>query len=98
MSLFLDDDEESNIEEKDNETDASNASDGISLIGGLNEETLFTSSHTLNYFSSYVVCLPTENFVLTEKSNDDPIEHRFSLNRSLSGHHLALHVENFTQK
>ena len=35
--------------------------------------------------------------VLTVKLNNEPIEHQFSLNRSLSGHYLALDVESFTK-
>ena len=48
MSLFSSDDKESNVEEKENYVDDSTASGRKSLIGGLNEETSFSSSHTLN--------------------------------------------------
>lgn len=34
-------------------------------------------------------------FVLAEPMNNDPIEHRFSLIRYLSGNHLALNVPTF---
>ena len=33
--------------------------------------------------------------MLTGKSNIEPIEHRFILNRYLGGHHLALDVRTF---
>ena len=47
-----------------------------------------------------IVYFPVEFFNtydLVGRLSNDPIEHRFSLNRSISGHHLALDVASFIQ-
>ena len=74
---------------------------GKSLFSGLAEENLFSISHTLNYFSDQITCLLTDKgfkHAISGKSNNDPIEHLFSLNRCLGGHHLALELSTFAQE
>ena len=69
------------------------------MYSGPSEETFFTFAHTLRAFSDEIEHLLSSKkctCVLTGKNNNDPIEHRFSLNRNLSGHHLALDVSTFS--
>ena len=71
------------------------------LSGGLVEETFFTLTHALSTFSDEITYLLTGkgfNYVLTRKDNNDTIDHRFSLNRHLGGHHLLLDVSAFSHK
>ena len=68
------------------------------LHGDPSEERFFSFAHTLLAFKDEIEhLLGTKKFtcVLTEKSNNEPIEHRFSLNTCLGGHRLALDVSTF---
>ena len=67
---------------------------------GISQETFFTLSHALRAFSECIkILLVEEKFlhVLPGRMNNDPIEMRFSLNRCLSGNHLALDIASFYQ-
>ena len=67
-------------------------------IGGPLEETFLTLWHTLYMYSDLIKHLLIKkglNYVLTGRSNNDPIEKWFSLNRYLSSNHLTLDVSSF---
>ena len=68
------------------------------LIGGLSEETFFSSSHTLKSFADYIAELLTEKkfkHVLPRHMSNVPIEMQFSMNRFLSRNHLTLGICGF---
>jgi len=104
INYFLDPEEEADIiEESTNELlyESTSKAGRKRLIGGPSEETFFTLSHTLRAFSELIpYLLEKKNFkyILTGQVNNDLIEMRFSLNRYLSGNHLALDVSIFFTK
>ena len=68
------------------------------IIKGPSEEIFLTLSHTLYVYSNLIKHLLSKKeleYILIGRSNNDPIEKQFSLNRYLSGNHLALDVSSF---
>ena len=90
--------EDDNAENNKEYNNKKNKAGRKASYGGSLEETFFAFAHASRAFSDEIVCLLNRNTfacVLTWRNNNDAIYHRFSLNRYLAGHHLALDVITF---
>ena len=91
--------EDDNAENNKEYNNKKNKAGRKASYGGSLEETFFAFAHALRAFSDEIVCLLNHKkklHVLTGRNNDDPNEHRFSLNVCLAGYHLALDVSTHT--
>ena len=69
-----------------------------SLFGGPSKDAIFSLSHTLNGFVDqieYSLNAKESKHVLSGRTHNDPIDHRFSASRCLGGNNLALCVHVF---